>query len=243
MPTSNYEWSYIADGDTVYPVSHSALVDAIDAELSRVEGVVDSKPDTDTDTQLSDEQVHVAINNDSDHGTTANHDYFSASHNDLADVGAADHHDPDAKADVGHGHGGSTRLYASATGQSIPNKSFTTIQYDTATDDGLGGADTAGNQITVPSAGTYLFINNVRLVGVPSGSRAIARIDAGGTELARADSHAAVSNGGTLAGRVSDVRALAAGDSVTGLVWQDSGGALDPRMNEAETFLAVVRIG
>ena len=47
---------------------------------------------TDTDTQLTDSEVQVAVNNDADHGSTASHNYFSGSHNDLSDVSAGDHH-------------------------------------------------------------------------------------------------------------------------------------------------------
>ena len=101
MPTTNYEWDYIVDGDTQYPVSHSALVDAIDAELSRVEAVVDSKPDTDTDTtdhaqltnvrpdqhhtktpEYTDSDAVAAVNGDADHGSTAAHDYTTDTHTD-----------------------------------------------------------------------------------------------------------------------------------------------------------------
>src|SRR6056297_3555764 len=40
----------------------------------------------------TDEDVQEAINNDADHGSTASHNYFSGSHNDLTDVGTNDHH-------------------------------------------------------------------------------------------------------------------------------------------------------
>lgn len=36
-----------------------------------------------------------AINNDSDHGSTASHNYFSGSHTDLSNIGADDHHAQD----------------------------------------------------------------------------------------------------------------------------------------------------
>lgn len=37
MPTENYGWEYLQEGDAEYPVSHSALVDEIDGEINRVE--------------------------------------------------------------------------------------------------------------------------------------------------------------------------------------------------------------
>jgi len=40
----------------------------------------------------TDSDAITAINNDSDHGNTASHSYFSGSHNDLTNIGSADHH-------------------------------------------------------------------------------------------------------------------------------------------------------
>src|SRR6056297_1738326 len=40
----------------------------------------------------TDEDVQEAINNDADHGSTASHNYFSGSHNDLSNIGSSDHH-------------------------------------------------------------------------------------------------------------------------------------------------------
>lgn len=231
MPTDNYDWSQIADGDADYPTSHDSLVAEIDAELARVEAAL-----------------------------------FSGTHGDLSGIGPADHHDPAMKADADHDHAGDAlgsesdpvesgyvdelsvsqtlaRIWPSATGQSIPDSTFTQLQFDTTTTDSLDGADPSNDRITIPADGTYALTLNIRFNVVPDGSRIIARIDAGGAEVARADSHAAVSGGGTLTARVSDARTLAAGDSVTGWAWQDTGASADLKMNETETFLAAVRIG
>lgn len=40
----------------------------------------------------SDSDAVAAVNADSDHGSTAQHDYFSGSHADLSGVGSSDHH-------------------------------------------------------------------------------------------------------------------------------------------------------
>jgi hypothetical protein len=40
----------------------------------------------------SDSDAISAINNDTDHGSTASHNYFSGSHNDLSNIGTDDHH-------------------------------------------------------------------------------------------------------------------------------------------------------
>ena len=131
-----------------------------------------------------------------------------------------------------------SRIHLSSN-QSIPNETFTKVDFDASTDDALGGADTANGQITLPADGSYSVLANIRAVGVPDGSRIIARIDVDGVELARADSHSAVSGGDALTARVSDGRGLDGGRNVTALAWQDTGSALDLRAVESETFLVV----
>ena len=135
-----------------------------------------------------------------------------------------------------------SRVYLSSS-QSIPNETFTQVAFDATTSDALGGADTANGQIAIPVDGTYSLVANARFIGATQGSRVIARIDAGGSEAARADSHAAISGGGTITARVSDSRQLTSGDSVSAHVWQDTGGSLDLRSAESETFLAVTKTG
>src|SRR6056297_2187534 len=49
-------------------------------------------PEADTHTRYEDSEAISAINNDSDHGSTASHNYFSGSHNDLSNIGSSDHH-------------------------------------------------------------------------------------------------------------------------------------------------------
>src|SRR6056297_1486558 len=61
-------------------------------------------PEADTHTRYEDSEAISAINNDSDHGSTASHNYFSGSHNDLSNIGSSDHHtrysDSEARAAV-----------------------------------------------------------------------------------------------------------------------------------------------
>jgi len=42
--------------------------------------------------RYDDSEAISAINNDTDHGSTASHNYFSGSHNDLSNIGSSDHH-------------------------------------------------------------------------------------------------------------------------------------------------------
>ena len=126
--------------------------------------------------------------------------------------------------------------------QSVSPDEFTTIQFDTTQADSLGAVNSDNDNVTIPADGTYHITINVRAAGVPSGSRIIARIDAGGSELARLDSHASVAGGSALGSRVSDVRELSEGDAVTGIVYQDSDDSLDLRSVSSETFLVVSRV-
>lgn len=53
-------------------------------------------------TRYADSEAISAINNDADHGSTAQHDYFSGSHNDLSDVAKQDHHGEPFSYETGH---------------------------------------------------------------------------------------------------------------------------------------------
>lgn len=138
--------------------------------------------------------------------------------------------------------GGTFSRVSLTSSQSVLPDEFTTIQFDTIQADSLGAVNSDSNDVTIPDDGTYHITNSIRAADVPRGARIIARIDAGGSELARLDSHASVTGGSALGSRVSDVRELSEGDVVTGMVYQDSDSLLDLRSVSAETFLAVSRV-
>lgn len=52
--------------------------------------------------RYTDSEAETAINNDADHGSTAQHDYFSGSHTDLTNVGASDHHSKTTSGEIDH---------------------------------------------------------------------------------------------------------------------------------------------
>ena len=57
--------------------------------------LTDVSPDSNSSahhSRYADSEAISAINNDSNHGSTASHNYFSGSHNDLSNVGSSDHH-------------------------------------------------------------------------------------------------------------------------------------------------------
>jgi hypothetical protein len=49
-------------------------------------------PESDTHSRYSDSEAISAINSDGDHGSTASHNYFGGSHNNLSGINANDHH-------------------------------------------------------------------------------------------------------------------------------------------------------
>jgi hypothetical protein len=64
-----------------------ALQSEIDSDISTHASIADAHH-----SRYADSEAIAAINGDTDHGSTAQHDYFSGSHNDLSDVGTDDHH-------------------------------------------------------------------------------------------------------------------------------------------------------
>jgi len=87
---------------STYDSNDDGIVDNADAldgaHLSDIQNEIDSDISTHasiTDVhhaKYTDAEAQAAINNDTDHGTTAQHNYFSGSHSDLSNVGANDHH-------------------------------------------------------------------------------------------------------------------------------------------------------
>lgn len=132
------------------------------------------------------------------------------------------------------------RAYQSSN-QSVPDSTFTQLEYGNTSFDEFGGWDLPNDQFVVQRSGMYLVINSVRM-SLPDGSRVIARIDVNGNEIARADSHAAKASS-TVAGRVSDVVRLSAGDTITGFVYQDSGGSQSTNADETFIYLTVTKLG
>jgi len=64
-------------------------------KTSSASELIDVSPDSNSSAHHSrydNSEAINAINNDTDHGSTAQHNYFSGSHNDLSDIGSSDHH-------------------------------------------------------------------------------------------------------------------------------------------------------
>jgi hypothetical protein len=80
--------------DSIYFATASNLVDTSLALQSEIDGDISTHTgDADAHhSRYADSEAIAAINGDTDHGSTAQHDYFSGSHNDLSDVGTDDHH-------------------------------------------------------------------------------------------------------------------------------------------------------
>jgi len=87
--------------------------------------------------KYTDSEAVAAINNDTDHGSTAQHNYFSGSHSDLSNVGADDHHtkytDSEAVAAINNdGDHGSTAQHNYFSGDYNDLSNKPSIAYSTA---------------------------------------------------------------------------------------------------------------
>ena len=116
-------------------------------------------PEADTHTRYSDSEAISAINNDSDHGSTASHNYFSGSHNDLSNIGSSDHHtrysDSEARAAV---DGANVDISGSAV--SLSTNSFD-ISEDTTTNELVISDSNNVELIRQPESGPTQFLQGV----------------------------------------------------------------------------------
>lgn len=117
----------------------------------------------------SDSDAVTAINSDSDHGSTASHNYFSGSHNDLSNVGSSDHHtkysDSDAQSAVDGaniditGDADTVDGYHFNVGSSKPGSPASgTLFYDTDQQgvwyyNGSNWVGISGNAVAIPDSG------------------------------------------------------------------------------------------
>lgn len=94
--------------------------------------------------KYTDSEAQTAINNDTDHGSTASHNYFSGSHTDLTNVGASDHHSKYTDTEAVSAVNAETSLSVDISG-------------DADSVDGYQGADLAalGESETVTGAWTF----------------------------------------------------------------------------------------
>lgn len=135
------------------------------------------------------------------------------------------------------------------TGQSIPNATVTTVEYDTEVYDQLGEYNPATFTFTAKAAGVYLVCAGVRFeaTGAFTGEERAALMVYGGTTLYsyldRQDQlDVATSTTGVVMLNGTDTIHVSAGGTITVRVYQNSGGALALAAGEEYNRLAIHRL-
>lgn len=129
------------------------------------------------------------------------------------------------------------------TAQSIPNATATPITFQTAvfqTPTNIMWA--GGSAVNIVADGVYLVVASVAFNASTTGNLRSVRIYKNGADgLARYDSSPIGGGGGTFV-QASCIDMLNADDTITMVVWQDSGGALDAIAAFGAPSLTVVRL-
>ena len=86
--STNIGYINLSDTSGSFPIPNSDILNS----TVTINGSSVSLGGSATIPTYSDSDATDAINNDGDHGSTASHNYFSGSHNDLSNVGDNDHH-------------------------------------------------------------------------------------------------------------------------------------------------------
>lgn len=141
-----------------------------------------------------------------------------------------------------HGYKGA-RVYRATSNQSIADATDVAVQFNAETDDSEGFHDNATNntRLTVPTAGRYRLIGQVRLTSNGNSADALLKIRRGGATVV-AESYALLSNSIPMPVQVSTpLISCAAGDYFELVVNQDSNpnAARDAVLGEFNTFFAV----
>ena len=121
----------------------------------------------------------------------------------------------------------SARL-GSDTGQSIPHAAWTALTFNTEVwdEDELHSLTTTTDRLTIHTAGVYLITAQVRFAANMAGTRELQIRLNGTTTLALADCLATAQANGLVYLNLVTLWKLVAGDYLSGVVYQTSGGAL-----------------
>lgn len=132
-----------------------------------------------------------------------------------------------------------SNIFAS-TNTSISPSTFTKIALDASDFDHLNAYDSANNQFVV-DAGQYAVSASARFNNSESGIRVILQIRQNGTDVFRADSHAAV---GQIISAVGSTTIDAAdGDVIELYGWHNGSSSMDNRAGSNETSMQINRVG
>jgi len=140
------------------------------------------------------------------------------------------------------GTGLRARVYNSAN-INIANNTLTDLTFNSEYWDDGGFHDTGANtaRLTMPRAGTYLFIGHVEFAVAAGGRRQVLLVVNGATTIAVVEEDYVPAGGVNLNLTISTIYQLAAGDFVTLRVYQNSGGPLNvnAQANWSPDFMVV----
>lgn len=131
-----------------------------------------------------------------------------------------------------------------STNQSIPNNADTTLLWDQEEFDTDGFHDnvTNTNRFTAPVAGKYLVTCAIQIAHAATGSRYF-KFQKNGTDYGSIVAFSASAGADPDFFTISDIVNLAAGDVMSGVVYQDSGGALNVIAAGGYTHFSIAYIG
>lgn len=126
---------------------------------------------------FTEDEVRDAINTDSDHGSTASHNYFAGGHSDLSGVTSSNHHtkttsasdltdvSADSVSDAHHTKTPSTQILSMTTSSSQDVNQTTSVQWDEHIVDGDAAFShdptVPESSVTINEAGTYELYCNI----------------------------------------------------------------------------------
>lgn len=134
------------------------------------------------------------------------------------------------------------RVYLSAA-QSIPNATWTKIEFDTEGYDVAGEFDNAVNyRFTATVAGKYLVILNVFVNGVSDGTALKMAIYKNGVSAELYGQDQGSDTPQSFVMNNSNVFNLAANDYLEGYVYQNAGGARDINDGDNDTYMCIIKV-
>lgn len=130
-------------------------------------------------------------------------------------------------------------VYAS-TNQTLSDRTFTKVQYDTENFDHRSEFDTANHQFVPSQDGIYQISAAVRFDTQTSGYRTICRINVNGTTVVE---NVATASNNNSTNNPQNTLALSSGDTVEISGFQQSGGSIDIKGDRKNTHLEAVKLG
>jgi len=132
------------------------------------------------------------------------------------------------------------RIYQS-TAQTIPDSTWTKIEFQSINYDRRNEVDLSNNRVTVKNDGIYFLKGSVEMdSSITDGTKLMVAIYRNGNAFVSKYAHTGLSD--FIATGPADIRKLASGDDITLQVWHNSGGSVDTISLARTTFLTVSQI-